>query len=55
MVLERSARALRDVTVAERAAVKARELAPPAVGRLLNATLRDPLSVDEAPRTKSDR
>lgn len=55
MVLARSARGLGDAAGAESAAAKARELAPPGVGRLLDAMLREPLSVDETPRAKSGR
>jgi cytochrome c-type biogenesis protein CcmH/NrfG len=55
MVVARSARELGDVPGAESAAGKARALAPPEVGRLLNATLREPLSVDETARAKSGR
>ena len=55
MVVARSARALGDVSRALTAEDKARELAPLEASRLLDATLRQPLSVDETARAKSGR
>jgi cytochrome c-type biogenesis protein CcmH/NrfG len=55
MVVARSARELGDAAGAASAAGKARALAPPGVDRLVNATLGEPLPVDEKARAKSGR